>query len=65
MKTKFSIGDKIIHPKFGTGIIRKMDKKKFFPDLDFFYFVDFRCKGGDKTRVWLPKKFVEKKCKAA
>lgn len=64
MTNKFSVGDKIIHPKFGTGIIRKVDGKKFFPDLDFFYFIDFRCKGGDKTRAWLSKFFVEKKCKA-
>lgn len=57
---KFAVGDRIQHPKFGTGIIKKIDNP-MFPDYEFFYFVDFaRRNGGDGTKVWLPKVKTEK-----
>ena len=47
---KFEIGMKIYHPKYGDGVIRKLDSK----DNEFAVLCKFNDKG--HTLVWLPKK---------
>ena len=47
---KFETGMKIYHPKYGDGVIRKLDSK----DEEFAVLCKFNDKG--KTLVWLPKK---------
>ena len=47
---KFETGMKIYHPKYGDGVIRKLDSK----DKEFEVLCKFNDKG--KTLVWLPKK---------
>lgn len=55
----FMVGDVIKHPKYGVGVIRKVEKN--YVDLyDFFYDADFTGKSGDGTKVWLPKAKTEK-----
>lgn len=55
----FKVGDVIKHPKYGRGVIRKIEANVL--DLyDFFYDTDFTGKGGDGTKVWLPKLKTEK-----
>ena len=46
----FEIGMKIYHPKYGDGVIRKLDSK----DNEFAVLCKFNDKG--HTLVWLPKK---------
>lgn len=46
---QFEIGMKINHPKYGDGVIRKLDSK----DNEFAVLCKFNDKG--KTLVWLPK----------
>ncbi len=55
----FAVGDVIKHPKYGKGVIKKIDTG-MSPDFDFFYDADFTGKGGDGTKVWLPKAKTEK-----
>lgn len=57
----FAVGDTIKHPKYGVGVIKKIDTG-MFPDYDFFYDADFTGKGGDGTKVWLPKVKTERDC---
>lgn len=57
------IGAKIKTPDHGIGIVRKIDNKKFFPDYEFFYFVDFTGRKGDGTKIWMPKSQTEKRIK--
>lgn len=47
---KFETGMKIYHPKYGDGVIRKLDSK----DNEFAVLCKFNDKGN--TLVWLPKK---------
>ncbi len=47
---KFETGMKIHHPKYGDGVIRKLDSK----DEEFAVLCKFNDWG--KTLVWLPKK---------
>lgn len=49
--TKFNVGDSMLHAKYGVGVVKKVDKD----NPDFYYFTDFTAKGGDGTKVWLPK----------
>ena len=55
----FKVGDVIKHPTYGKGVIKKV-AEGMFPDYDFFYDADFTGKGGDGTKVWLPKVKTEK-----
>lgn len=55
----FKVGDHIKHPRYGKGVIKKI-ADGMFPDYDFFYDADFTIKGGDGTKVWLPKAKTEK-----
>lgn len=55
-KPKFNIGDKIRHPVYGVGIVKKI--ADYDPSL--FYDVDFTIRGGDGTKAWLPKGKTEK-----
>jgi hypothetical protein len=50
----FAVGDVIKHPKYGTGVITKVSFNHI-DNYDFFYHADFTGKGGDGTKVWLPK----------
>lgn len=54
-----AVGDRIKHPKYGIGVVKKFDNG-MYPDYEFFYDVDFTGKGGDGTKVWLPKVKTEK-----
>lgn len=54
-----AVGDRIKHPKYGIGVVKQVENR-MFPDYDFFYNVDFTGKGGDGTKVWLPKAKTEK-----
>lgn len=56
---QLAVGDRIKHPKYGVGVVRKFDNG-MYPDYEFFYDVDFTGKGGDGTKVWLPKVKTEK-----
>lgn len=58
---KFAVGDIIKHPHYGVGIIKKIDTA-LYPNYEFFYYADFPAKGGDGTKVWLPKVKTEKTC---
>ncbi len=58
---RFSVGDRIKHPKHGEGVIRKVRDETDL-DYDFFYDVDFTGRKGDGTKAWLPKNYTEKKC---
>lgn len=44
--TKYNVGDKITHKKFGKGVIRKIDEY----NEEFYYYGDFE----DGTKAWLP-----------
>ena len=61
MSNKFNIGDKIIHPKYGRGVVTRIGTR--IPE--HYYDVDFTGRGGDGTKVWLPKKEAEKVAKVA
>lgn len=54
-----AIGDFIQHPRYGIGVVKKIDGG-FCPDYEFFYDVDFTGKNGDGTKAWLPKVKTEK-----
>ncbi len=56
---KFAVGDIIRHPTYGVGSIKKISSDA---DYDFYYDADFTGKGGDGTKVWLPKRKTEKIC---
>lgn len=53
---KFNVGDKIKHIKYGIGVITGIDNTC----NDFYYNTDFTGKGGDGTKVWLPKHMKSK-----
>lgn len=59
MTPQLAVGDRIKHPKYGIGVIRGF-KRGMFPDPEFFYDADFTGKGGDGTKVWLPKVKTER-----
>lgn len=55
----FKTGDIIKVANYGKGVIKKIEVND--PDFyDFFYFADFTRKGGDGSKVWLPKKKTER-----
>lgn len=58
-EVKFQVGDIIQYPEFGRGVIKKIEVNEV-DFYDFFYFTDFARKGGDGTKVWLPKLKTEK-----
>lgn len=55
----FAAGDVIRHPIYGVGVIKKISADT---DYEFYYDADFTGKGGDGTKVWLPKRKTEKAC---
>lgn len=57
-KLLFAIGDRIRHPRYGEGTIRKIDSNH-----EFFYDVDFTGNKGNGSKIWLPKQQTEKVCK--
>lgn len=54
-----SAGDMLKHPVYGSGIVKNIEENKV-ENYEFFYYADFTGKGGDGTKVWLPKEKTEK-----
>lgn len=57
---ELQVGSKIYVPAHGVGLIKQINYSSI---TDFYFYVDFCRKGGDGTKVWLPKRYVERMAK--
>jgi CarD family transcriptional regulator len=47
---KFAVGDKVVHPQHGVGIVADLEEKQFEPDVSRMYYVV----SIPETTIWVP-----------